>query len=110
MAPSVHIETDDGVDATMDFIAEAIAWNFWPRMIDTLGGARRTMEFVLRDNGKPIRIPNPRSHQRLRGFVEAMDRHRQEPTDDVDDLTIDTEIRSLRPVRRLGRLTIQKVR
>ncbi|MCV7412708.1 hypothetical protein H7K44_24225 [Mycobacterium florentinum] len=108
VAPSVHIETDDGVDATMDFIAEAIAWNFWPRMIDTLGGARRTMEFVLRDNGKPIRIPNPRSHQRLRGFVEAMDRHRQEPTDDVDDLTIDTEIRSLRPVRRLGRLTIQK--
>ncbi|MEZ0350690.1 hypothetical protein [Mycobacterium sp. pR1184] len=108
IAPSIRIETDDGTDATMDFVAEAIAWNFWPRMIDTLGGARRTMEFSLRDNGNLIRIPNPRTHQRLRGFVEAMDRHRQEPTDDGDDLTIDSEIRSLRPVRRLGRLTIQK--
>lgn len=108
VAPSVNIETDDGVDATMEFIADAIAWNFWPRMIDTPGGARRTMEFSLFDNGKTVRIPNPRTHQRLRGFVEAMDRLRQEPEDDLDDLMIDSEIRSLRPVRRLGRLTIQK--
>jgi hypothetical protein len=108
VAPSVTIEAHDGVDATMEFIAEAIAWNFWPRMIDTPGGARRTMEFSLSDNGKTIRIPNPRTHQRLRGFVEAMDRLRQEPEDDLDDLMIDSEIRSLRPVRRLGRLTIQK--
>ena len=32
--------TDDA-DATMEFIAEALAWNFWPRMIDTPGGAQR---------------------------------------------------------------------
>ncbi|WP_319450320.1 MULTISPECIES: hypothetical protein [unclassified Mycobacterium] len=108
VAPSVSIETVDGVDSTMEFIAESIAWNFWPRMIDTPGGARRTMEFSLSDCGKSVRIPNPRTHQRLRGFVEAMDRLRQEPGEDLDDLSMDCEIRSLRPVRRLGRLTIQK--
>lgn len=108
VAPSVGIETSDGTDATMDFIAEAIAWNFWPRMIDTPGGARRSMEFALSDNGRTVRIPNPRTHPRLRGFVEAIDRLRQEPADDLDELVIDSEIRSLRPVRRLGRLTIQK--
>jgi hypothetical protein len=108
IAPDVTVETADKSDATMDFIAEAIAWNFWPRMIDTPGGVRHTMEFTVTDNGKSIRVPNPRTHPRLRGFVEAMDRLRQEPSDDDDDLMIDAEIRSLRPVRRLGRLTIQK--
>lgn len=109
VAPSTSIETDDGTDATMDFIAEAVAWNFWPRMIDTPGSAQRTMKFSISDDGKNIRVPNPRTHPQLRGFVEAMDRIREEPAPAVaDEFVIDSEIRSLRPARKIGRLVIQK--
>ena len=109
IAPSITIETSDGADATMDFVAEAIAWNFWPRMIDTAGGAQSTMKFSISDNGKKIRIPNPRTHPQLRGFVEAMDRLRQEPdASPAEEFMIDAEIRSLKPAKKLGRLTIKK--
>ena len=74
VAPEVLPEMDDGTDSTMVFIAEALAWNFWPRMIDTPGSARRSMTFVVTDNGARVRLPSPRTHPRLRGFVEAMDR------------------------------------
>jgi hypothetical protein len=108
IAPAVTVENSDGTDATMQFIAEALAWNFWPRMIDTPGGAQRSMDFRVSDNGVVVRIPNPRTHPRLRGFVEAMDVMRREPGEE-DDLTIDRPIKALRPAKTLGRLTIQKV-
>ena len=41
IAPSITIETGDGIDARWT-IAEAVAWNFWPR-IDT-GGAQQHHE------------------------------------------------------------------
>ncbi|MDX1883238.1 hypothetical protein [Mycolicibacterium sp. 120270] len=107
VAPAVTVQSSDGADATMAFIAEALAWNFWPRMIDTPGGARRSMDFRVIDDGVPVRVPNPRSHPRLRGFVEAMDVMRREPGDE-DDLVMDRPIKALRPARTLGRLTIQK--
>lgn len=107
VAPAVTVQSSDGIDATMDFIAEALAWNFWPRMIDTPGGARRSMEFAVVDNDASVRIPNPRHHPRLRGFVEAMDVMRREPGDE-DELVIDKPIKALRPAKTLGRLTIQK--
>lgn len=109
IAPSITIETGNGTDSTMDFIAEAIAWNFWPRMIDTAGGAQSTMKFSISDNGKKVRIPTPRTHPQLRGFVEAMDRLRQEPDASLtDEFMIDSDVRSLRPARKLGRLVIKK--
>lgn len=109
IAPSITIETGDGIDATMDFIAESVAWNFWPRMIDTPGGAQHTMKFSITDNGKKVRIPSPRTHPQLRGFVEAMDRLRQEHGPTIaDEFITDSEIRSLRPARKLGRLVIKK--
>ena len=109
IAPSITIETGDGIDATMDFIAEAVAWNFWPRMIDTPGGAQHTMKFSITDDGRKARVPNPRTHPQLRGFVEAMDRLRQEPEATIaDEFIIESEIRSLRPARKLGRLVIKK--
>jgi hypothetical protein len=94
-------------DATMDFIAEALAWNFWPRMTSTPGGAHATMRFELTDEARSVRIPNPRTHEQLRGFVEALDRLRSEPDDD-DPLVIDRHIECLRPVRTLGRLILQR--
>ncbi len=106
-APELTPETADGSDCTMEFIADALAWNFWPRMIDTPGGVKRSMEFRLIDNGVRVRVPNPRTHPQLRGFVEAMDRMREEPGGD-DDFLFDRAIACLRPVRTLGRLTVQK--
>jgi hypothetical protein len=107
VAPDVEVLADSGHDETMEFVGEAVAWNFWPRMIDTKGATRRTMEFIVSDDDRPLQIPNPRTHERLRGFVEAMDRLREEPGDD-DDLLLDRRVVALKPARILGRLVIQK--
>jgi hypothetical protein len=107
VAPDVSPVAVDGGDYTMQFIAEALAWNFWPRMISTRGGTRRTMEFRLLDGGRNVHLPDPRTHERLRGFVEAMDRLREEPSGD-DDFVMDRSVECRRPVRTLGRLVIQK--
>lgn len=107
VAPNVAPESADGADTTMGFLVEALAWNFWPRIIATPGGAHSTMSFRVHDQGRPVRLPDPRTHDRLRGFVEAMDRLRAEPVDH-DGLVIDRPIDCLRPIKRLGRLVIQK--
>jgi hypothetical protein len=107
IAPGVAPDSDDDTDRTIEFIADALVWNFWPRMIDTPGATKRTMEFRLTDEGSRVRIPDPRTHPRLRGFVEAMDRLREEPGDE-DDLLMDRPVECLRPVQTLGRLVIQK--
>jgi hypothetical protein len=107
IAPGVTLDSETEEDDTMSFVAEAVAWDFWPRMIDTPGSTRRTIEFRVVDRDKQVRVPNPRTHERLRGFVEAMDRLREEPGDD-DDFLIDRDIGSLRPIRRLGRVVIQR--
>jgi hypothetical protein len=107
VAPGAAPDSVSGEDETMPFIADALAWNFWPRMIDTPGGAQRTMQFSVSDHGRTVRVPNPRTHPRLRAFVDAMDRLREEPGED-DGLFIDRSIESLRPARRLGRLVLQR--
>jgi hypothetical protein len=107
VGPEVAAVTSTGEDETMPFGAEAAAWNFWPRMIDTPGAGRRTLSFRVLDGDTQVRIPNPRTHERLRGFVEAMDRLREEPGED-DELLLDRSVSALRPSRRLGRLVIQK--
>lgn len=107
VAPNVSPESDDGIDHTIEFIADALVWNFWPRLIDTPGATRHSMEFRLVDQGNRVRLPNPRTHLRLRGFVEAMDRLREEPQGD-DEFLMDRQVQCLRPVQTLGRLVIQK--
>lgn len=107
IAPSIGLEAGDGSDCSMDFIADAVVWNFWPRMIDTSGGQKRSMDFRLLKDGVAKRIPDPRTHPRLRGFVEAMDRMREEQGAD-DEFVIDREIKCLSPLQPLGRLTLQK--
>lgn len=107
VAPGTLVSDDTGTDTTMEFIAEALAWNFWPRMTDTPGGTRRTMEFRLSDGDRRVRLPSPRLHPRLRGFVEAMDRLREEPSGE-DSFTVDRSIECFRPIQRLGRLVIQR--
>ena len=101
------LEPDGRDDSVMPFIADALVWNFWPKMISTRGGVQATIAFRLSDDGAPVRLPDPRVHPRLRGFVEAMDRLRTEP-DDADPTVIDQPISSQRPIQHLGRLVIQK--
>lgn len=107
VAPGIAPEVEGDEDETTAFIARALTWNFWPRMIDTAGGAKRTMRFVVRDGDREVRLPDPRTHPRLRFFVEAMDRLREEPGKD-DDFLVDRSIDCLRPVQRLGRLVLQR--
>lgn len=107
VAPGLAPEANGEDDETMRFIADALAWNFWPRMIDTPGAGNRSMDFKVLDCGTQVRVPNPRTHPRLRAFVDAMDRQREEPGDD-DDLVFDRSIESRRPARRLGRLVVQR--
>lgn len=110
VAPDAQPQTD-GVqsadDQTMRFLAEAMVWNFWPRMITTPGADRATLLFRLTDNGRRLRVPDPRTHPRLRGFVEAMDRMRLEPEGD-DDFILDRSVESRRPIKTLGRIVIAK--
>lgn len=110
IAPDAQPHTDgvQGTDGqTMRFLAEAMVWNFWPRMINTPGADRATLRFRLTDNGRRMPVPDPRTHPRLRGFVEAMDRMRLEPEGD-DDFVLDRSVESRRPIRTLGRLVIAK--
>ncbi len=105
IAPGVE---PDGVTDVMGFVAEAVAWNFWPKMVSTRGGVQATIDFRLFDNGTPVRVPDPRTHPRLRGFVEAMDRLRAETDGDDDPTVIDQPVASERPIQHLGRIVIQK--
>lgn len=106
IAPDLGLEDEEG---PMGFIAETVVWNFWPKMVSTRGGVQATIDFRLYDNGGPVRLPDPRTHPRLRGFVEAMDRLRADPSDDDDDATvIDRQVASERPIKHLGRVVIQK--
>lgn len=107
IAPDIAPEADGDRDVTMEFIAETLVWNFWPRMVSTPGGAPQSMEFVLTDDGRPVHIPDPREHTRLRDFVEALERLRDEPGED-DDFTVDRPIACQRPAQHLGRLVIRK--
>lgn len=107
VAPGVEPEGLSSRSDVMSFIGESLAWNFWPRMVDTPGATKRSMNFRLLDQGVRVRLPDPRTHDRLRGFVEALDRLREEPGVD-DELLYDRSIECLRPAQRLGRLVIQR--
>lgn len=104
---ALGLEPDGPADTAMTFIADAVAWNFWPKMVSTRGGVQATIRFEITDEGRAVNISDPRTHPRLRGFVEAMDRLRTDPEDD-DPTVIDHLVASERPIQRLGRVVIQK--
>lgn len=54
----------------LEFIGDAIAWNFWPKMI-SLDGAPPPMRFTLDQDGHPVEIPDPDVDSRLRIFTSA---------------------------------------
>lgn len=63
------MRTPDPIRA-MEFIAESIAWNLWPKMVKAEG--RLPMEFSVMWNGDQIPIPDPAKVAPLAGFVRAL--------------------------------------
>ena len=101
-------EPDGDPDRVMPFIADALLWNFWPKMTSTPGGVQATIDFRLFDRGRRVALPDPRTHEQLRGFVDAMDRLRQGEPEPDDPTVIDHRVSSQRPIQDLGRVVIQK--
>jgi hypothetical protein len=98
------------VDQAATLIANAIAWNFWPKMIaePPLSPA---MTFRVLVEGREIPIPDPETTPPLNLFVEALRRARDEsgPTGRSDSgLSRVEDIRSLRPNALLGRAAVVK--
>jgi hypothetical protein len=62
---------DRSPEQAMNFIADTIAWNFWPRMAPA-GAGQRAIEFAVSVDGRPVSLPDPASSPPLHGFVRAL--------------------------------------
>ena len=82
-------------------IAEALLWNFWPRMMRDVEPARR-FECQVQVEGEDIELPSPEDCPVLELFSKAMRAARSGTKSD------DHEIVSQRPAKRLGTLAIEK--
>lgn len=86
-------------DAAAAWIANAMAWNLWPKMISKNDGTPADMDFAVRRNGAQIEIPDPSTTKPLHLFVEAyrqLDKKDHQP------------IRVLKPKLDVGRLGLYK--
>ena len=109
VSPSVTLRSADQRDETMEFLAQCVAWNFWPKMIDTPHGVRRSLQFKIVDGMRNVQVPSPRTHPVLRGFVEALD-HLRTGDEGVGDLLEHHPIERRSPRReRLGALAFARV-
>lgn len=89
----------------MRFLADAITWNLWPKMVPDHG--RTPMAFSVTWNGQRIPVARPDELPPLTGFrraLEALHTH-PEPFRQEDGLEV-LDIRAKRPNRRLGRLAL----
>jgi hypothetical protein len=91
--------------AAMRFLADAITWHLWPKMVRTKG--RQPMHFAVSWEGRPVRVARPEDVPPLDGYVRALEALREHdgPFRRDDGLEV-IEIRSRRPDRRLGRLAL----
>jgi hypothetical protein len=99
---------DRSTEQAMNFIADTIAWNFWPRMISD--GAPSSIQFSVSLNGEPISVPDPVLTAPLHGYARAMQSVHavSEGGPALPDWTV-TEIRCERPRQRLGWLCLGRV-
>lgn len=89
----------------MRFLADAITWHLWPKMVKVNG--RQPMHFAISWNGDPVPVAHPNDVPPLHGFVQALEalRTNDKPFRRDDGLEL-IEIRAQRPSRRLGRLAL----
>lgn len=52
------------------YLASAILWNLWPKMVDR--GSGIPMSFEVTVEGEPVDLPSPAGLPRLQGFVDAL--------------------------------------
>jgi hypothetical protein len=94
----------DQCDA-MSFLADAITWNLWPKIVRHRG--RIPMSFSVTWNGEQVPVAHPDDVPPLHGFAQALEavRAHDEPFKREDGLEL-IEIRAQRPNRRLGKLAL----
>ncbi|MGA7307057.1 MAG: hypothetical protein WBW88_19475, partial [Rhodothermales bacterium] len=95
----------------MEVIAEAVAWNFWPKMV-SLGGALPVMQFSVKAADGVIPIPFVDSDPVLGAFSTAF--RTLKTSSEGEDLVEAAHMRTVkiecqRPVRFLGRLSLRKI-
>jgi len=105
MILGLDVQNDEGSVDSSELIGgrivETLLWNFWPRMMASTPVARRLICNV-EVNGDRLEIPAPEQFPPLDLFCLAMNKIRS------DDGSGATMISCQRPVRDLGRLSIQK--
>jgi len=100
---------DDAEDprVALEFIGDALAWNFWPKMIG-LRGRQPSMRFALSLDGEDVDIPNPDTDPRLTLFASAM---RALVGDESPDAGLGgrvVEAWCKRPPRRVGKVSLRR--
>jgi hypothetical protein len=91
------------------FIAEAIPWSFWPKMVAERGRAA-SMAFSVSLNGVEVLVPDPRRTPPLDAYVRALRALRECEAGRGDPAELEpikvTELRSQRPAAILGLLAM----
>jgi hypothetical protein len=90
---------DQDSHGAASYLADAILWNLWPKMLLDADG-RSPMTFSVRHQGSEIPLPDPRTTYPIRMFVEAHDNMRSADKGQV--------LESYKPKRVLGRLGLEK--
>jgi hypothetical protein len=95
---------------SMNFLANSLTWNFWPKMVGAVSGGRAPMTFRVSLDGEPIAIPDPTRHPPLGGYVKAFrGLHAYEAGLDIDPDVDVVPVRGQRPNRQLGLLALTRV-
>lgn len=99
---------DLGDIEAMALIAEAVAWNFWPKTVDL--GSGPPMTVTVRHRGGKIPIPDGSTNGRLRAFEDAFRclKGFRNGTEDQDPFKTLVPIECLRPTTHLGMLCLVK--
>jgi hypothetical protein len=86
--------------SAMQLMAEAITWNFWPKMV----GDKPSMKFRVSVDHKGLRIPRPENFPPLEGYVKALEKvERFKAGKEEEDVY---EVELLRPKTLLGYLSL----
>ncbi len=94
----------------VDSCGEAILWHLWPKLVEPPGAeGRAPMQISLKLEDDDVAIPDPKSHEVLGGYVQALQTVRsvqsgaEAPTSPLISVS---EIRIQRPQATLGHLAI----
>jgi hypothetical protein len=58
-------------EVAVQFLAETLTWNFWPKMVAERGRSA-AMSFFVSNNGNSCAIPDPRRTPPMSGYVQAL--------------------------------------